>query len=227
MAFSFEEKLGVVDAEIKKRRNKWFLNAITYMDFDDVSQIIRTHISKKWGQWDQSLPLEPWINRIISNQLKNLIRNHYGSFAKPCINCPFNNSAEDNLCDLTPSGRQCNECPLFAKWSKSKKDAHNIKLAKSFDAHDFEIRASEPTPDLEKAAGRVHSLMKKRVNPKQYKAYVLMFVDALPDEQVAKMLGYKTTETGRIAGYRQLKNLRKLFVEKAKLILEEEEVFHA
>ena len=67
------------------------------MDFEDVSQIIKIHIYKKWHLYNHSKPLRPWLNRIISNQLKNLIRNNYGNFAKPCVKCAASNQDEGCL----------------------------------------------------------------------------------------------------------------------------------
>ena len=75
----FEDCIDVIDQEISKRRNKWTLTSIAWMDFDDISQILKIHIYKKWHLYDNSKPLAPWLNRIISNQLKNLIRNNYSN----------------------------------------------------------------------------------------------------------------------------------------------------
>ena len=55
----FEECIEKIDHEITKRKNKWNLTAISWMDFDDVSQILRIHIFKKWHLYDQSQPLAP------------------------------------------------------------------------------------------------------------------------------------------------------------------------
>ena len=52
--YRYEDKTGVVDNEIRKRFYKWHLNALAWLDFEDVSQMIRIHIFKKWGQWDGS-----------------------------------------------------------------------------------------------------------------------------------------------------------------------------
>jgi hypothetical protein len=30
--------------------------------------------------WDQTKPLEPWVSRIITNQIRNLIRNNYTNY---------------------------------------------------------------------------------------------------------------------------------------------------
>ena len=68
---TFEECIGFIDIEIKKRRNKWSLTSLHWMDYDDVSQIIRIHLNEKWHLYNSEKPLGPWVNRIISNQIKN------------------------------------------------------------------------------------------------------------------------------------------------------------
>ncbi len=88
----YEDHQDTIEEELNKRRGKWFLTSLAWIDFDDVKQIIRLHLHKKWDLWDQSRPLKPWLNRIISNQLKNILRNYYSNFAKPCLSCPFNQS---------------------------------------------------------------------------------------------------------------------------------------
>jgi len=117
--YTYEDKVNVIDCELQKRKHKWHLNALAWFDFEDVEQIIRFHIFKKWDQWDQSRNLEPWVNKIISNQLKNILRNHYSNFARPCLNCPFNESEEEgggeNSCSFTASKKQSSECKLYAK----------------------------------------------------------------------------------------------------------------
>lgn len=226
---SFEEKQDVVDNEIRKRRSRWFLGSVTYLDFDDVSQILRAHIYKKWHLWDQSKQLEPWLNRVISNQIKNLIRNNYGVFAKPCTGCPFNESTcvEPEACSFTEEGKQNTSCPLFKKWSKSKKHEFNIKMPMSFEVHDFELKTSvEDHVDMEVAAEKLHMEMKKRLTAKQFLAYTLLYIKNLSDENVAKKLGYKTSEKNRTAGYRQIKNLKNMFQDLAKKIMKEEDIFY-
>ena len=94
---SYTDRSKEIDTELAKRRPRWFLHSITWFDFEDVCQIIRAHIHAKWDQWDQSRPLEPWVNRIISNQMKNILRNHYSNFVRPCLNCPFNQTANSDL----------------------------------------------------------------------------------------------------------------------------------
>ena len=103
---SFEDSISIIDNEISKRRNKWNLSSLTWIDFDDVSQIIRIHIYKKWHLYNPKKPLAPWVNRIISNQIKNLIRNNYLNFIKPCAQCP--EAEPDEGCKKF--GKQCSNC---------------------------------------------------------------------------------------------------------------------
>ena len=36
----FEKCINIIDQEIQKRRGKWNLKSLAWMDFDDISQII-------------------------------------------------------------------------------------------------------------------------------------------------------------------------------------------
>lgn len=229
---TYEESYNVVEEELNKRRGKWFLTSLAWLDFDDVKQIISAHIYKKWDQWDQDRPLRPWLNRIISNQLKNILRNYYSNYAKPCLNCPFNQSGiteenEAGLCGFTESKMQCNECPLYAKWEKTKKSAYDIKMAVTIENHTHEIKSSSSTSfEMEQAQERLNKEMKKILSEKNFEIYKMLFIKNMTDEQVAAKLGYKTTETGRKAGYKQIKNLKKQFKAKAEKILKTKDIFY-
>ena len=141
--FSYSDKAKEIDEEIGKRRNKWFLDSLAWFSFDDVEQIIRAHIFKKWHQWDQRRPLKPWINKIITNQMKNILRNNYSNFVRPCLNCPFNQSGPSqdghSLCGFTKTGLQDSSCPLYAKWEKTKKSAYQIKMPVALENHSHEV----------------------------------------------------------------------------------------
>lgn len=226
---SYEDNYAVIEEEVKKRRHKWFLTSLPWMDYDDVSQIILAHIYQKWHQWDPERPLRPWVNKIITNQMKNILRNNYSNFVRPCLNCPFNMSgdgAAESLCGFTGSGLQDSACPLFAKWEKTKKAAYDIKMAVSIDAHSEEAYGLKQTPyDIVDAEKKLHAEMEKVLGTRQYKVYKLLYVDHLDEVDVAKEMGYKTSESGRKAGYKQIKNLKKQFKLKAKLILDTKDIF--
>lgn len=227
---TYEDKSDTIDEELKKRRGKWFLHSLAWIDFDDVCQIIRAHVYKKWNQWDQSRPLRPWLNRIISNQLKNILRNYYSNFVRPCLNCPFNQSVNVDdgsqaLCGFTKSGLQTNECPLYAKWEKTKKPAYDVKMPYSLDAAPLgELKDHAPF-EIEHAEKKLHAEMKKSLSSRQYRIYELLFIKNVEEGEVAQEMGYKTTEKGRKAGYKQIKNLKKQFKAKAIWLLKNKDIF--
>ena len=228
VAFTFEDKYIEIDREIRKRKGRWFLDSLAWFDFEDVEQIIRTHIYRKWDQWDQSRSLGPWINKIITNQMKNILRNNYSNFVRPCLNCPFNQSKcntdpgikSGSLCGYTKSGLQDSECPLYAKWEKTKKSAYDIKMAVTIEHHAHEVGTMhDQSIDIDGAALKLHAELKKELPPKQYLVYEMLYIKNMDEVEVAKVMGYKTSEKGRKAGYKQLKNLKKIFKEKAEEVL--------
>lgn len=222
----YEDKIDIINGEIRKRKHKWFLDSIPWISFEDVEQIIRLHIYHKWDQWDQKRDLKPWINKIISNQFKNILRNFYLNFAKPCSSCPFDSSMSgENLCSFTKSGAQDNTCPLYAKWEKSKKGAHDVKIPLRLDAQEYESSMFKAdTFNIDKAIVEVQSHLKQELSPKHYEIYVMLFIENKTEAEVAKHLGYKSNEKGRTAGYKQIKNMRKFFKEKVIKIIKNKDV---
>jgi hypothetical protein len=226
----FEDKIEEIQENIEKRRGKWFLKAINWISWEDVSQIILAHIHKKWHQWDQKRPLAPWLNRIISNQIKNTLRNHYTNFIRPCVQCPFNISGsisqvdKENLCSWTKSGQQDNLCPLFKKWDSSKKYCQGINMAGNVDDFVNQRDRGAQSFDIDKSKDKLNTHMKKRLNEKQYKIYYMIFMKGMKPEIVAEKMGYKSNEKGRRAGYKQIKNFETLFKKLAKKIIEEEDI---
>lgn len=215
-----------IDQELQKRKKNWFLTSVNWIDFDDVCQIIRTHIFRKWDQWDQERPLKPWLNKIISNQFKNILRNYYSNYARPCLNCPFNQDAEQNGCSFTASKIQDSTCPLYKKWNNTKKHAYNIKITVPIDGHIHELKdgVDNLSKPIEESVEKLISALKGVLNKRQLQAFELLYVKNLPDEEVAKQMGFKSSESGRKAGYKQIKNLKNIIKEKAEKIIEKEDI---
>jgi hypothetical protein len=67
--------------------------------------------------------------------------------------------------------------------------------------------------------------MKSSLSDKHYFIYKMFFVDNLTDDQVAKILKFKTSEKGRKAGYKQIKNLKKMLYIKAQNLLKDNDIF--
>ena len=78
--------------------------------------------------------------------------------------------------------------------------------------------------DIIDAQGKLNLHMKKQLSPKQFTVYSLLFIENKDEEEVAKIMGYKTSEKGRKAGYKQIKNLKKVFKQKAQEILDTEDI---
>ena len=219
---TFEESYDFINREIKKRSKKWSLTSLNWMDYDDVSQIVRSHIYEKWHLYDPVKPLGPWLNRIISNQIKNLIRNHYGNFARPCLKCE---AAEgEYACKIYEE--QCNSCPLYEKWEKTKKSAYSIKIPLSLEDHSFETNSIEfkNEGNTEKHIKKMHIKMKAILKPNEWTVYEGLYIEHLEEYQVAKKLGLKSNEKNRKPGYKQIKNLKKSIIKKAKECIEKGEI---
>ena len=218
---TFEESLPIIDVEIEKRRGKWTLTGVPYFGFDDAAQIIRAHIYRKWYLYKQSEPLLPWVNTVISNQIRNIIRNLYGNHARPCLKCPANEG--NDLCMIF--GKQCSDCWLYRKWLKKKKPAHDIKLPVTIENHTQEVYSlSSDNFDVEAAAKQLHVKMKNILNPLEWKIYQHLYIDFGEESDIAKKLGYRTTEKGRISGYKTIFTIKKSIIEKVKAVLKEDGV---
>jgi hypothetical protein len=192
------------------------------MDFDDVSQIIRIHVHEKWHLYKEDRPLAPWLNRIISNQIKNLIRNNYGNYSRPCLRCA---AAE------VPDGckiykKQDSSCPLYARWEKTKKSAYNIKIPLSLEDHAHEANAVvfSDNIDIEKNAKKLHKIMHKILKVNEWTVYEGLFIKNLEEKDVAESLGYVSTEKNRNPGYKQIKNIKKNIIIKVKEVLDRGEI---
>jgi len=217
----FEKCIKIIDQEIQKRRGKWNLKSLAWMDFDDISQIIKLHIFKKWHLYDPMQPLAPWLNRIISNQMKNLIRNNYGNFTRPCLKCAA--AEEPDGCILY--GAQCNDCPLYKNWEKHKKDALDLKVPLSLEYHSHELKhLSYTNENFDRNARKLHEMMEKKLKPLEWTIYKYLYIENKSDKEVAEIMNYTTSEQGRPPGYKQIKNIKKSIVEKVKKTLEKGEV---
>ena len=179
---------------------------------EDVEQIIKLHIAKKWHMWDQERPLEPWIGRIISNQMRNLIRNHYGNYVNPCPKHQF--------ADHDPS-----TCPICSKWEKTKKMGLELKIPLSTEDFVKEVRGREYTDfDFNGSLKRLDLYMEIKLSETHYVAYRMLYFEDKTEEDVAKFMGYKISPQKRKLGYRQVKNLKKKFLETALEILKDNDI---
>ncbi len=220
---SYTEHYATIDAVVSKFQKKWQLKAIAWFDFEDVSQMVKLHIYKKWHMWDETKPLEPWIARITSNQIKNIIRNNYTNYVRPCMNCEFNMGG--TLCAKNSSGNQEESCSDYAKWSKLKKIGYGIKMPLSIENHLVEVDQKQDSYiHFDSSLEELNKMMKNALSAEHYTVYVMLFLEKKSEEDVANFMGYKTNEKNRKAGYKQIKNLKNMLKNKAKEIIYQNDI---
>lgn len=219
---SFEENFELINSLLEKRKHKWHLNALVWMDWQDVKQIILIHIHKKWNLYDPNYPLPPWINKIISHQISNLIRNHYSSFSRPCLQCSCNEG--NDLCSIYKT--QNSSCPLFARWEKTKKRAHNVKMAVSIENHAQEISdRPDENVDISKATENMHKKMEEILTKSEFRVYRFLYIIGLSEEATAEKCGFITGELMRKKGYARIQQIKKKIWETANKIKDEIDFF--
>jgi len=223
----FSECIYIINQELSKRRAKWRLTAIAWMDFDDVSQKIRLHVFNKWSQWDNSRPLRPWLNTIITNQITNLVRNNYSSFSKPCSQCKYNQGG--NLCELYSI--QNSECSDYSKWELGKKSAYDIRMPISI--HEkfnnpnseenqgltMDIPEFDSYIDYESKIDKFNKTIREKLSQVEWKVYKLLYIDNVSEIQTAQEMGYKTSEKNRSPGYKQIKKIKNKIYKIAKNLM--------
>ncbi len=108
-------------------------------------------------------------------------------------------------------------------WEKNKKQAYEIKIPLPIENHvhhenDEGLIEKQyiDEQDIDKAAIAIHARMQNVLKPNEWTVYKGLFIDNLTEEQVAKNIGYRTSEKGREAGYRQIINMKKAIIIKVK-----------
>ncbi len=219
---SFEECYDEILSIVNSRKFKWHLDSIPSISWQDISQIILNHIFIKWHLYDQSRSLKSWVLTVSNNQILNQLRNHYGNFQKVCVRCQF---YEGN--DLCKRYGTCNssKCELLRAWEMRKLPKHNINLPLPIETHLNEVHEIQgENIDVDKTAVLLHARMKEILKPFDWKIYNWLFVMHKSEEEVGKLLKYKTTELNRSAGYKQLSMIKKRIMVLVKEVLNREEI---
>ncbi len=226
---TFEEALPIINKILNARRSRWTLKSVASMDFDDVCQLCRLHLWKKWDQYDPTQKLEPWVSRIITRQMMNLVRNVYSSFSRPCLKCAENQGGD--LCGIF--GHQTNSCPLFATWEQTKKRAYNVKLAVSAENHQQEISEMPDTSvNTERAVQVIFEHLKSVLKANEIRVFELIYIKHLSDEEVAKEMNYCASEnrpsknySQRKPGYARIAQIKRVILAKVKEMRNEIDIF--
>lgn len=217
----FEEQLDVIQNEIGKRRNKWTLVAIP---FEDVSQMVIIHIFKKYNLYDpKKSEFSHWVNKVISNAIRNILRDNYLKYNRPCLGCAKNLGGD--TCSYTPSSKQCEECPLFKKWKKNKEQHFNVKQSLSLENHaqEAESKVGDFT-NISTAKDKIDEKIKKKLRPIEYKLYKFLYIDHLTEKEAGLKMEYKQTNKDRGPGYQQIAKMKTRILAAAKEVIEEEDL---
>jgi len=225
--YSYEECLPAIDKELKKRESRWHLERVTYLNYQDVCQIIRCHFYVKWSQLDCSQFILKWVNTVITNQTRNVIRNIWTSKSSICNQCPANKGG--GVCELYGETRN-SDCRVYNEWSKTKKiNKEHIHFADSFDTLE-ESQKSKLICDINSFQNydltKFHKLIQPLLTQYQWKVYSLIYVDGLDEIEAAKKLGFKDSISNhRNPGYKSMLKMRKIFLEKAKEVINNNDLF--
>lgn len=217
----FESQLELIQNEINKRKNKWTLVAIP---FEDVSQMVMIRIFKKYHLFEpQKGEFSHWVNKVISSAIKNILRDNYLKYNRPCLGCAKNLGGD--ACSYTPSGKQCEECPLYAKWKKNKEQHFNVKQSLPLENHaqEAESQVGDFT-DIEGAKNIIDEKIKKKLRPIEYKLYKLLYVENLTEKDAGIKMEYKQTDKDRGPGYQQIAKMKTKILIAAKEVIEEEDL---
>lgn len=211
----YEQYKVVIDKEIGKRVFRWKLTSLAYIDLSDIAQLLNLHVVTKIHLYDEEKsPFSHWVNRLLSNRLKNLFRDHYQSFSKPCDKCQFNGGGST----CTVFGKQSDTCSDYAAWFKSKRFkmeiamAHSISAPRLTDEHDqihqeINDKTSDFT-DFETKIPEFNTLLKAKLRPLEWRAYTYLFIDHMTDIQAAKLLNYSVDGGKNSKGYKTILKIK-------------------
>lgn len=189
----FEEHVVFIRKQIDNRRRNWTL---TTLPWEDVHQIILIRVWQKWDRFDREKgPFDRWLNRLITNALKNILRDHLFRWQRPCIRdggCVYNLGG--NSCYYTgkllgKSGLQCEECPTYAKWKAKKEPEYNIKSSLALEQHAQEVN-NMPADSLDVARAKeiIDEKMMRRLRPWEKRIYKLLYVRNLSPLEASEEL---------------------------------------
>ena len=214
---TFEGNIALINELIEKQRGKWTLTALVSFDYEDVAQIIRAHIFNKWNQYDPTYPLGPWVSRIVSNQISNLIESKYTNYTKPCMRCE--SAIGDNGCDIY--SRQCMDCPLYAKWMKSKGNALSTKLPVAMEDHAQEVYdLPDNGEDISIKIPKFHEIILPMLSHSEKLIYQWAYIDQKEDAEIKALMETVKMEHG-VLWRGKLKLIKANILQKAKTILKD------
>jgi hypothetical protein len=226
MSLRFEDRAEAINKMIEAKRSNWRLSSITWFDFDDVKQLLLIHVHKKWSQWDQLKPIEPWLSRLIANQMKNMLRDYYYVHARPCLKCAANGGGDSCLLYEI----QCKDCPLYKHWDKTKGQKHELNMAQSI----FSDNPDEPYLksivevshiDYPKVLKSLSEKIKRDMSKEAYYVFIMIYIENISEAEVGRKRKYKRDKNATSPKFKQIETFKKKYKEKLKELLDEGGIF--
>jgi len=222
MLLTFEERLPEIEKIVDSRKSKWYLSTIAW---EDVRQILLIRIFNKYHLYDgEKGEFIRWANRLITNAIRSLLRDNLYKYSRPCIQgrgCVYNLGEE--FCSYTKSGKQCAECPLFAKWKNKKGNQYNVKQSLPLQNHIQEVNnIQHDFIEIDSAKVIIDEKMKETLKPYEYSIYKLIYIENKSEQEAGKILDYKKCNNSDIPGYQIIRKVKKRIVERAREIINEE-----
>lgn len=220
-AKTFEDSFKEIESIVERKRYEYTFDASKESDFDDFKWETIQHINIKWDLYNQTRPLGGWVKTIVDNLFINMLRDKYLGTASPCNTCKF--AQGDDLCG--EFGEQKNmQCPVFSKWySSNKRHKHIARLPVTIENKMNEIsNVPDFSVNIESAIEEFHIKIKDLLTKSEWEIYHCLYVSGMTEEETAKKLGFKTSEAGKTAGYKRIRNVKKIAKTKGRELLKNE-----
>lgn len=217
---TFEKNIDFIKQQISKRKSTWRLSTI---DWEDVEIQLLTRIWQKFHLYrEEDGPLEHWLNRVISNFIKNLLRDNLTKFSRPCIlGCIYNLGGIS--CGFTKSKTQCGECKLYANWQKKKESQFNIKSSLPLENHSQEINNKQSDfIDIDKAKKVIDEKIKNKLDRRERKIYKMLFISYMTPQEVSDTLKEEDSKLYGKESYAKILEFQKKIISLSKDIIKEE-----
>ena len=217
---TFEQRYDSIVYEIEKRRKKWTLVSTP---FDDISQRILSRVYLNYNQFNAKKGVfSHWVNRIISNEIKNALRDLHYAHSRPCIQgkggCVFNTGEE--TCSKTPSGKQCSECLAYKLWEARKKSHNALEQTLPLENHlrEVDMRPSEGYVDYDAVKAIIDEEILTKLSRHDQKLYKLLFIQNKEEREVGKIMKYKPSKR-MYPGYLTILKFKKKVIDLSREII--------
>jgi hypothetical protein len=165
-------------------------------------------INDKWHLYrpEKAPKLEHWVNTVITNALFNM-RRDVRRFARPCVNsdknsgghCAFN--IGDGACSYTPSGKQCEECPLYAAWAKKRQHQLHTQVHVALENHAQEVsNMQDDFSDIEGIKAKLDEAILSELSRWEGKVYRALYQRHMSPNDVCAWLTKEAAQRKRPLG---------------------------